>query len=258
MAEGSRVRVAAVNDYELVVEGLAKLLGQFPDRIEVADRIVVGEPIAGTRVDVALYDTYGRVGVAAPVLRRLAAEPGIDTVAIFSLDLDVRLIADARAAGARAFISKALPAAAIVDAVVAAAAGPGEVMALPEGAAPVAGAVDHRVPDALDWPGREMGLTERESQVLVLVAEGLTNRQAAEALYLSPETVKSYLRDAYAKIGVANRAAAATYVHRADAFRQYAGGTPLVVGGATADDPGTPGGVDADGTDGGAGADPPA
>lgn len=231
MAEGSPVRVAAVNDYELVVEGLARLLEQFPDRVEVAERIVVGEPIAGTNVDVALYDTYGRVGVAAPVLRRLAAEPGIGTVAVFSLDLDERLIADARAAGARAFISKALPASAIVDAVVAAATSPGEVMALPEGAPPARGVIDPRMPDAIDWPGRDAGLTERESQVLVLVAEGLTNRQAAEALYLSHETVKSYLRDAYAKIGVANRAAAATYVHRAEGFRQRAGGTPLVVGG---------------------------
>ena len=71
MHPDGRFRVAAVNDYELIVAGLAELLARFPDRLVVCDRIVLGEPI-DTPIDVALYDTYGRVGIAAPALRALA------------------------------------------------------------------------------------------------------------------------------------------------------------------------------------------
>ena len=63
MAERLPVRVAVANDYEIVVEGTASVLGRFPDQIHVADRVVIGEPLA-TPVDVALYDTYGRRGIA--------------------------------------------------------------------------------------------------------------------------------------------------------------------------------------------------
>jgi DNA-binding NarL/FixJ family response regulator len=54
-------------------------------------------------------------------------------------------------------------------------------------------------------------LSEREAEVLELLARGLTNRQIAEALYLSPETVKTYLSRLYGKLGVANRASAVVW-----------------------------------------------
>lgn len=52
-------------------------------------------------------------------------------------------------------------------------------------------------------------LTEREAETLVLVAEGLTNPQVAERLYLSPRTVGQRLRSVYRNLGVSSRAAAA-------------------------------------------------
>ncbi len=70
------VRVAAVNDYEIIVAGVAAMLRQFPDRLEVVDQIIVGEPLAEP-VDVALYDTYGRRGIAETALAQLAAMPEI-------------------------------------------------------------------------------------------------------------------------------------------------------------------------------------
>ena len=115
MAGKGRVRVAAVNDYELIVAGLARLLSQFPDQLDVCDRVVVGDPIE-LPIDVALYDTYGRVGIAAPALRALAETPGIGHVAMFSLDLSPDLIAEGRSAGATGFISKGLSGAEIADA----------------------------------------------------------------------------------------------------------------------------------------------
>ena len=117
MAGKGRVRVAAVNDYELIVVGLARLLSQFPDQLEVCDRVVVGDPIE-LPIDVALYDTYGRVGIATPALRALAETPGIGHVAMFSLDLSPDLIAEGRSAGATGFISKELSGEEIVDAIV--------------------------------------------------------------------------------------------------------------------------------------------
>ena len=205
------VRVAAVNDYEIVVAGVADLLARYPDRVTVCDRILVGEPIENGPIDVALYDTYGRVGVAESALRHLAEHPEIAHVAVFSLDLTPALMADARRAGAHSFISKALSGDDIVDALVDVAAGK-QVTAL--------SGRDTAVPAELDWPGREDGLTQRASQDVVPLADGLTNREIAEALYLSPETVKSYLSEAYHKLGVRNRVAAAAYVQRSHAFRR--------------------------------------
>ena len=66
----------------------------------------------------------------------------------------------------------------------------------------------------LDWPGKEVGLTERESQAVALLAEGLSNREIAAALYLSPETVKSYVAEIFSKLNVRNRVEATNFVHR--------------------------------------------
>lgn len=62
------------------------------------------------------------------------------------------------------------------------------------------------------WIGRSEGLSERESQVLVLCARGLRNREIADALYLNIETVKSHLKHAYSRLGIRNRAEAAAFV----------------------------------------------
>src|SRR5689334_18927849 len=93
-----RARIAVVNDYEIVVAGLAALLEQFPDQLDVVEQLIVGEPLTEA-VDVALYDTYGRVGIATPTLRALHDTPGVRHVAVFSLDLGPDLIAEGRSAG---------------------------------------------------------------------------------------------------------------------------------------------------------------
>ncbi|WP_219942036.1 LuxR C-terminal-related transcriptional regulator [Iamia sp. SCSIO 61187] len=68
--------------------------------------------------------------------------------------------------------------------------------------------------DGPGWPGKEAGLTERESQVLVLASEGLTNAEIGAALFLGRETVKTHLSRAYAKLGVRNRAGAVAFLLR--------------------------------------------
>jgi DNA-binding NarL/FixJ family response regulator len=207
-----RVRVAAVNDYEIVVAGLAAMLAEHSDRLVVMDAIIAGEPLKAP-VDVALYDTFGRVGLAADALRMLAAMDDVGRVAVFTNDLDPRLIAEAEEAGARGFISKQLSGDAIADAVVRIAQGE---LVIATHAAPVAERPH------LDWPGRTQGLTERESEVVVLAAEGLSNREIAAALFLSPHTVKGYVSQALRKLGLRNRVEAAAFVNAGGAFARTA------------------------------------
>ena len=205
------ISVAAVDDYEIIVAGLADLLGQFPDRIRVADQVIVGEPV-DEPVDVAMYDTYGRRGIAGAILHDLATSEGIGRVVVFTLYLNPLLIDDARAAGASGFISKALPADEIAAALVRIASG--EEIVAPA----------HNPSDAsgeLDWPGKDDGLSERESEILTLVSEGLSNQEVGEAIYLSRETVKSHLHGALKKLGLRNRVEASSYVHRSAAFQHH-------------------------------------
>ena len=58
------------------------------------------------------------------------------------------------------------------------------------------------------WPGQEHGLTERESEVLSLICQGLSNQQVAQNLYLSINSVKTYIRTLYRKIGAQSRSQA--------------------------------------------------
>jgi DNA-binding NarL/FixJ family response regulator len=57
----------------------------------------------------------------------------------------------------------------------------------------------------LDWPGRLEGITDRESEILALITQGKSNAEIAALTYLSPNTVKSYIRSIYRKIDVASR-----------------------------------------------------
>jgi DNA-binding CsgD family transcriptional regulator len=189
------VSVAAVNDYELIVAGLARLLAMFPDQLEVRERIVLDESPIDVPVDVALYDTYGRVEID-DALHELVAHEQIGAVAVFTLDLNEKLVADALVRVANGEVVLAGP--------------PSPLPAI----------------DLLDWPGKADGLSERESQVVVLAAEGLTNREIARALYLSTETVKSYLSQVFTKLGFRNRVEASAYVHQADAFERVQADVP--------------------------------
>ena len=211
---GFPIRVAAVNDYEVIVEGLASMLGRFPDRIHVCEAVLQGEPVVGDDIDVALYDTYGRKGISQPTLEFLSAMDGIRTIAVYTMDVTDELVHDALAAGASAVISKRLNGEQLADALVRVACGEPVIAGL--------GEVDHDQPGDrdVDWPGREAGLTMRESEVLALVASGLTNRQVAVALYVGEETVKSHLREIYKKLGVTNRTQAAGLALAHRGFRQ--------------------------------------
>jgi DNA-binding NarL/FixJ family response regulator len=73
----------------------------------------------------------------------------------------------------------------------------------------------HLIPN---WPGRRRGLSERESEVLALITQGLRNHEIAESLYLSVDTVKSHVKAVYRKLGVRNRAAAVSAAFGDESF----------------------------------------
>lgn len=206
------VRVAVANDYDLIVAGVADLLRDHAEVVQVCDRILLGDPVIAAGLDVVLYDTYGRTGAATEAVRTLAALDQVRHVAVYSLDVTPALVQDAKDAGATGILSKALGAERLLDALVRIADGE-VVVALDDGDAPAL--LD------LDWPGKADGLSERESQVLVLVAEGLTNKEIAALLYVSVETIKTHLRQILAKLRLRNRVEATAYVFRTGAFSRY-------------------------------------
>jgi DNA-binding NarL/FixJ family response regulator len=65
-----------------------------------------------------------------------------------------------------------------------------------------------QVPASLDWPGRQQGLSSREAEIVALVTQGHGNAEIAERMCLSINSVKTYIRSAYRKMGVTNRAQA--------------------------------------------------
>lgn len=195
------VRVALMNDYEVVVLGLQRMLAQFPDRVQVVER-VCGLPLESD-VDVLLYDAFSRERLTGPVREEL---PDTDAlVVLYTWHLDADVVRDALAKGVSGCLSKTLEASDLVEALEKIAGG--SVVVSPEpGPEPVL--------VGGDWPGRSVGLTVRESEILALIAQGLSNQEVAARAYLSINSVKTYVRTAYRKIGVERRTQAVLWATR--------------------------------------------
>ena len=192
------ITVAVVNDYEMVVAGVAAMLSQHPDRVRVVE-LDSGLPVVSD-VDLILYDTFGQVQGDGVDLEDLVR--GSDAlVVIFSWNLQPELVERAVERGASGYLSKALNADQMVSAIEAVHAGQ---IVVPISEEPVEHAVG-------DWPGRDQGLTAREAEVIALITQGLSNQEIAERTYLSINSVKTYIRTAYRKIGVARRAQAVAW-----------------------------------------------
>jgi NarL family two-component system response regulator LiaR len=189
------IRVALVNDYEIVLEGLRALLRPYAPGIRVVEIDVDTTP--ERTVDVTLFDTYGEVGALRQRARELASDPANGAVVVFSFSNDSALAKSVMDTGAQGFISKASPATQIVDGIRAAARGE-RVMALRRSQRAT------MIPE-LGWPGREVQLTERESELLALLPTGMTNRELGAHLCLSENTVKTQLRSLFSKLNVRNR-----------------------------------------------------
>ena len=193
------IRVTVVNDYLVVVAGVNAFLAPYADRIEMVekDRVTSGSE----QVDVALYDSFASPLGASVGMTTLLRDPTIGAVAVYSFTSDPAAVSDSLEAGAHGFLSKSLTAAELADGLEQIAAG--NRVTLTGTGSPMMG------PDR--WPAKEAGLSPRESEIIGLIVQGLSNEQIAEQCYLSPNTVKTYVRSAYRKMGVTSRAQAVAW-----------------------------------------------
>ena len=194
------IRVALVNDYMIVLAGLRALLRSSASEIEVVEIDVRKRPKRGA--DVTLLDTYGELSSLGERVRALGADSSNGAIVVFSFSDRPEAVRRAMRAGAQGCISKAVARQQIIDGIQAAARGDRVVLTQRSQRA--------QLDETLRWPGREIGLTERESELLSLLSTGMTNRELGGHLYVSENTIKTQLRNLYAKLRVRNRAQAAS------------------------------------------------
>jgi DNA-binding NarL/FixJ family response regulator len=204
-----RIRVAVANDYEIVVAGLAAMLDRHDD-VEVVAMFVAGEEPPTEPIDVVLYDTFGREAVDEDQLKTLVSVPWVRHVVVFTLSWADPLTQAALQQGVSGVLSKALDGEELAD----------RLREIVRGTAVVSPPPHGRIVSGTgrDWPGRSFGLSERESECLVLLAAGLRNAEIARSLYVSEDTVKTHLKRGYRKLGVGNRAQATSIVLRHPSF----------------------------------------
>lgn len=186
------VSVAVLNDYEVVVRGVAAMLAPFGRVV----RVIEMEPGVGpaTSPDVALFDSFAGRRHTLARAADMVSSGRTKHVILYTWDAAPGFVRAAEQSGISGIVLKTRSAESLVDAIVKVAAG--ERVGFD-------GGVDAR-PDP-----RRVELSDRESEVLALIASGLTNAQIAHELYLSIETVKTYVKRLYAKLDVHNRAQAA-------------------------------------------------
>ncbi len=188
------VTVALVDDYDVVLSGLAHMLEPYADRVRVVE-LDANEPVQAD-VDIALYDTFAQPESDHDEVAVLVKSERARRVVVYTWTFHPDLIDAAHGLGVHGYLSKALPARDLVSALEAVNAGEVVVSPPPTRARP---------PSGQDWPGRSEQLTDRESEILALITQGRSNAEVAATTYLSPNTVKSYIRAVYRKIGVASR-----------------------------------------------------
>lgn len=188
------ITVALVDDYDVVLLGVAKIIDRYRERIIIAE-IDTNRPLSDT-VDIVLYDSFAQPESDHDEIGVLVRSPHARKVVVYTWTFRPDLIEDAKQQGVRGYLSKALPARELVGALEAVHSGDIVVSEPPGRVRPNHG---------LDWPGRGEGLSDRESEILALITQGLGNAEVAARTYLSPNTVKTYIRTIYRKIDVASR-----------------------------------------------------
>ncbi len=187
------IRVAIVNDYEIVVAGTAALLAPFGDRVVVVE-LDARMPVR-SEVDLVLYDSFGQVQGEDLDIGSLV-EHGTAPVVVFSWNTEPALVEQSLAAGAVGYVAKGVSGERLVQLIERVRAGE---TVTPE-------RVDMDEGDGLgQWPGREHGLSPRESEVMALLCQGMDNDQVAARALIGANTLKTHIRSLYRKIGADSR-----------------------------------------------------
>jgi DNA-binding NarL/FixJ family response regulator len=223
------VRVLVCDDQELVRTGYATIFSAQPDMEvvgEAANGLEAVAEAARLRPDVVVMDIRMPLLDGIQATRRLAGPdaaepPKILVVTTFNVDAHVY---DAFRAGASGFLLKDAPPAELVNGVRTVARG--EALLAPAVTRALIGHFAERLrpgdPFRAARDGVVRTLTPREREVLELIAEGLSNAEIAAALFITPETVKTYVSRILAKLDLRDRVQAVVLAYRIG----LAGGTP--------------------------------
>jgi DNA-binding NarL/FixJ family response regulator len=219
------LRIVIADDQASVREGLVLLLGGLP-MIDVVGAAADGEQaltlVAEHKPDAILLDLHMPVLDGIATTRRLAAEHPSVAVVILTTYADDDSVFDALRAGARSYLTKDADRADIASALQAAAGGlsvldprvqaallaAATAPAIPATGTPTQGPIQGSTRALVPTPD---GLTQREAEILALIAQGLTNPEIAERLFLSNHTVKTHISRIFAKTGSRDRVAAIGY-----------------------------------------------
>lgn len=202
------IRVYLLDDHEVVRRGLRDLLDAEDDIEVVGDAGSAGMALAGiakVRPDVAVLDVRLPDGNGVEVCRDVrAANPDVACLMLTSFGDDEALF-DAIMAGAAGYLLKDIRGNDLVDAVRRVAAG--DSLLDPA----LTGRVLERLRRGDEEDPRLASLSEQERRILELIAEGMTNRQIAERMHLAEKTVKNYVSNLLAKLGMSRRTEAAVF-----------------------------------------------
>jgi DNA-binding NarL/FixJ family response regulator len=213
------IRVVIADDQELVRSGLQLVLEARGCQVVglAGDGLEAVEVVRAVKPDVVLMD------IRMPVMDGIAAtreliEAGLPSkvLVLTTYDLD-RYVYDALAAGAAGFLLKATPPDRLVDGIRTVCAG--ESLLAPSLTRRLIESYLRHPPLASDKPGRLGGLTDRERQVLILMARGESNDDIAAELVVTQATVKTHVNRVLAKLGVATRVQAVVLAYEAGLVR---------------------------------------
>jgi DNA-binding NarL/FixJ family response regulator len=207
------IRVLLVDDQELVREGLRSLIGTDRNLTvvgECSDGEEVVPSLGATRPDVVVMDIRMRHVDGATATANVRAADGPPVLVLTTFD-DDETLASALRAGAAGFVVKSAPGEDILRAITT--VGAGDSWIDPS----VAGRVLAAYRDSPQREAPDLSeLTGRELDVLKVVGRGLTNREAADTLFVSEATIKTHLGRVLTKLRLRDRSAAIVFVHDHD------------------------------------------
>ena len=202
------VRIFLLDDHEVVRRGIAELLGAVPGFEIVGEAGTVEQALArvmAAKPDVAVLDARLPDGSGIDVCREIrSALPETYCLILTSYD-DQDAVLSSVLAGASGYVLKEVRTSGLVDAIRQVALG----RSLIEPS--VIAQVMERVREGSPTDTRLASLTQREREVLDLIAHGLTNRQIGERMFLAEKTVKNYVSSLLGKLGMERRTQAAVY-----------------------------------------------
>ncbi len=219
------IRVFLLDDHQIVREGVRRLLEADDDLAVVGEASTAAEAldrIGATRPDVAVLDVRLPDGSGITVCRDVRSHHPEVACLILTSFADDEALAQAVMAGASGYVLKQIRGNELVA----------SIRAVSRGHSLIDRATTERVLAELQRANEERAgldqLTPRERQILELIAAGRTNRQIGEELYLAEKTVKNYVSNMLAKLGMGRRSEAAAYAARlAERRSSNADGTPL-------------------------------